>query len=310
MDNKPEKRNAAVEDTHHPWDVQQLCLHIWIVAVIRMDIAVSGEMPLPDQKKKQKKVPPYPRGKKRQVPLIRCVIFDLDDTLYDCLGQRVRVTHRYAAQAMVDAGVKADAEAIYRARMRAFRTDPMLRHIDAEVTRHFGAENPEEISRIAREAYFNCPVGKLSLFSGSLPLLRFLAKRGVRNFIVSFGEPKIQHAKVKALGLDHEPSVEKIYFADRSNVLTKEAAFRKIQKRTGLKSSEILVVGDRPAREIRAGKELGMHTVRVRHGEFKSQKPIGSEEEPDYVIGNISEVRKLPYFWGQRALVSAANQRE
>jgi len=173
---------------------------------------------------------------KRSQPLIRCVIFDLDDTLYDCLGQRVRVTHRHAAQAMVEAGLKADAEAVYRARMRAFRTDPMLRYIDAEVARHFGAENPEEISRIAREAYFNCPVGKLTLFPGSLPLLRFLAKRGVRNFIVSFGEPKVQHAKVKALGLDREPSVEKIYFADRNNVLTKEAAFRKIQKRTRLTS--------------------------------------------------------------------------
>jgi FMN phosphatase YigB (HAD superfamily) len=283
-----------------------------------MDIAVSGEMPLPAQTKKKrnkKNSVSSPSSNKRQartrvMPVIRCVIFDLDDTLYDCLGQRVRVTHRYAAQAMVAAGLTADAEAVYRARMRAFRTDPMLRHIDAEVTRLFGAENPEEISRIAREAYFNCPVGKLKLFPGSLPLLRFLAKRGVRNFIVSFGEPKIQHAKVKALGLDREPSVEKIYFADRNNVLTKEAAFRRIQKRTGVLASEILVVGDRPAREIRAGRELGMHTVRLRHGEFKSQEPIGPEEEPDYEVENISDVRKLPYSWGQRALVSAANQRE
>jgi FMN phosphatase YigB (HAD superfamily) len=270
-----------------------------------MDIAVSGEMPLPDQKKKPKKLVSQPRGKKRRVrrrvkPLIRCVIFDLDDTLYDCLGQRVRVTHRYAAQAMVDAGLNASAEAVYRARMRAFRTDPMLRHIDAEVTRHFGAENPEAVSRIAREAYFNCPVGKLSLFPGSLPLLRYLAKRGVRNFIVSFGEPKTQHAKVKALGLNREPSVEKIYFADRNNVLTTEAAFRKIQTRTRLTPAEILIVGDRPAREIRAGKELGMHTVRLRHGEFKSQMPVGPEEEPDYVIKNISEVKKLPFTWGDR----------
>jgi FMN phosphatase YigB (HAD superfamily) len=268
-----------------------------------MDIAVSGEMPLPDQKKKQKKVALYPRGKKRQVrssgkPLIRCVIFDLDDTLYDCLGQRVRVTHRYAAQAMVEAGLKADAEAVYRARMRAFRIDPMLRHIDAEVCRHFGAENPEAVSHVAREAYFNCPVGYLTLFPGSLPLLRFLKKRGVRNFIVSFGEPKTQHAKVKALGLDRELSVEKIYYADRNNVLTKEAAFRKIQKKTGLLPDRILVVGDRPAREIRAGRELGMHTVRLRHGEFKSQLPSDPEEEPDFVIKNISEVRKLPFVWG------------
>jgi FMN phosphatase YigB (HAD superfamily) len=264
-------------------------------------------MPLPDTKKTRSRPALKPRSRKQQTerhkkPLIRCVIFDLDDTLYDCLGQRVPVTHRYAAQAMVEAGLKADAEAVYRARMRAFRTDPMLRYIDAEVTRHFGAEDPEEISRIAREAYFNCPVGKLTLFPGSLPLLRFLAKRGVRNFIVSFGEPKIQRAKVKALGLDREPSVEKIYFADRNNLLTKEAAFRKIQKRTRLTPNEILIVGDRPAREIRAGKELGMHTARLLHGEFKFQKPVGPEEEPDYVIENISEVRKLPFCWGVDAL--------
>ena len=255
-------------------------------------------MPLPDRKKKQKK---HAHGSRTPRLLIRCVIFDLDDTLYDCFGQRVRVTHRYAAQAMVKAGLNAGVEAVYRARMQAFRQDPMLRHIDAEVSRRFRAEDPEAVGRAAREAYFNCPVGKLTLFAGSLPLLRFLAKRGVRNFIVSFGEPSTQHAKVKALGLDHEPSIEKIYFADRGNVLTKEAAFRKIQQRTGLKPGEILIVGDRPAREIRAGKELGMHTVRLLHGEFKSQMPVGPEEEPGYVIRNISEVRKLPFVWGGEA---------
>jgi len=270
-----------------------------------MDIAISGEMPLPAQRMKKKEFLAQQRRRKQRgrhttTPLIRCVIFDLDDTLYDCFGQRLRATHRHAAQAMVEAGLNATADAVFRARMRAFRQDPMLRHIDAEISRHFGAKDPEAVSRAAREAYFNCPVGKLTLFPGSLPLLRFLAKRGVRNFIVSFGEPKIQHAKVKALGLDREPSVEKIYYADRGNVLTKETAFRKIQKRTRLAPSEILIVGDRPAREIRAGRELGMHTVRLHHGEFKSQKPIGAEEKPDHVIGNISEVRKLPFTWGGR----------
>jgi FMN phosphatase YigB (HAD superfamily) len=231
-------------------------------------------------------------------PKIRCVIFDLDDTLYDCLGQRVRVAHRHAAQAMADAGLNAGVEAVYRVRMRAFRQDPMLRYIDGEVARHFGVENSEVLSTVAREAYFNCPVGKLKLFPGSLPLLRFLAKRGVRNFIVSFGEPKIQRAKVKSLGLESEASVERIYYADRGNALTKEAAFRKIQKKTKLDPSQILVVGDRPMREIRAGRELGMHTVRLRHGEFKNQLPAGPEEKPDFVIKKISEVRKLPFIWG------------
>ena len=151
----------------------------------------------------------------------------------------------------------------------------MLRYIDAEVSRHFRAESPEAVTRAAREAYFNCPVGKLTLFAGSLPLLRFLARRGVRTFIVSFGEPKTQRAKVKALGLDREPFVERIYYADRENVLTKEAAFRKIRKKTRLTPGEMLVIGDRPAREIRAGRELGMHTVRMRHASSNHRCPQG-----------------------------------
>jgi FMN phosphatase YigB (HAD superfamily) len=239
---------------------------------------------------------PLRRPKAR--PPIRCVIFDLDDTLYDCFGQRVRAAHRHAAEAMVKAGLQADVEAVYRERMRAFRHDPMLRYIDPEVTRRFHAERPAEVIAAAREAYFNCPVGKLKLFSSSLPLLRFLAARGVKNFIVSFGEPEIQRQKVSALRLDREPSVEKFFYADRANVLTKEAAFRQIQQQLGLPAAQMLIVGDRPSREIRAGKELGMRTVRVHRGEFKSQVPMCPEEVPDYVIENISEIKKLPFAWG------------
>ncbi|HEX7286595.1 MAG TPA: HAD family hydrolase, partial [Candidatus Angelobacter sp.] len=170
--------------------------------------------------------------------MIRCVIFDLDDTLYDCFGQRVRPAHRHAAAAMVKAGLKATVEAVYRARMKAFRNDPMLRHIDPEVCRQFGAEDVERISKAARDAYFNLPVGRLKLFRGTMPLLRFLHSRGVRVFIVSFGEPKIQKAKVKALGLEGRPAIDKIFYADRDKLLTKEAAFKKIQNDLALPAGE------------------------------------------------------------------------
>src|SRR3954465_3227000 len=228
-------------------------------------------------------------------PLIRCVIFDLDDTLYDCLGQRVRPAHLHAAEAMVAAGLKGTVEQVYRARLRAFQSDPMLRHIDAEVIRQFGAENPEAVSKAAHDAYFACPVGKLTLFRGTAPLLHFLGKSGVRIFITTFGDVETQHAKVKALGLDREAAIEKIYYADRAKRMTKESAFRQIQAETRIAPNEVLVVGDRPMSEIRAAKTLGMHTVRLRRGEFASQNPADELERADFEITNISEVRKLPY---------------
>jgi FMN phosphatase YigB (HAD superfamily) len=239
-----------------------------------------------------------PKTKTDQKPLIRCVIFDLDDTLYDCLGQRVRPAHRHAARAMVEAGLKASVDAVYRTRLRAFRIDPVLRHIDDEVCRRFAAADPEAVSHAAREAYFNYPVGELKLFPGTISLLRHLHRRGVRVFVVSFGEPKIQHAKVCALGLEDHPCIDRILYADRDRLLTKEAAFRLIQLELRLPVEQMLVVGDRPMSEIRAGNELGMHTVRIHRGEFAAQEPQGPEEEPDYVVDSISKVRGLEYQWG------------
>ena len=230
-----------------------------------------------------------------QRPLIRCVIFDLDDTLYDCLGQRVRPAHRHAAEAMIAAGLKGSIQQVYRARLREFHIDPMLRHIDAAVIKHFGAPDPDAVSRAAHDAYFNCPVGKLTLFRGTLPLLHYLKKNGVRIFITTFGDVGTQHAKVAALGLDREPAIEKIYYADRAKRVTKESAFRQIHSETRIPANQILVVGDRPMSEIRAAKSLGMHTVRIRRGEFASQSPVDEAERADHEINQISQVKKLPF---------------
>jgi len=54
-----------------------------------------------------------------------------------------------------------------------------------------------------------------------------LCERGRQKFIVSFGEPKIQRAKSRVAWAGPRAICRKIYYADRGNVLTKEAAFRK-----------------------------------------------------------------------------------
>src|SRR5205085_9664582 len=104
-------------------------------------------------------------------PLISTVIFDLDDTLYDCFRQRVQLAHRHAAQAMVKAGVKGTTEQVFKVRMAAFKRDPHLHTIDAAVFRHFRVTNPELVGMRARAAYFSTPVGKLALFPASRHVL-------------------------------------------------------------------------------------------------------------------------------------------
>ncbi len=235
-------------------------------------------------------------------PLITTVVFDLDDTLYDCFGQRVRAAHLRAAEAMASAGLPASAKAIFQARMRAFANDPQLTRIDEAVAEHFGvpAGEREKLVRAARLAFFTLPVGKLTLFPGTLKVLRGLKKSGVRVFVVSFGDPETQRAKVAALGLDREPSIDHVFYADTGNVLTKEAFFRSILRNAERDPKRVLVVGDRPSSEIRAGKALGMHTARLRGGEFVRLKAQGPEEQADFEISKIDAVLQLPFAFGKK----------
>lgn len=223
------------------------------------------------------------------------MIFDLDDTLYDCFGQRVWAAHRHAAEATVQAGIPASAGEVFKLRMKAFETDPQLEHIDAEVCRHFGVDNPVRMTSIAREAFFTLPVGKLRLFPGTRRVLHWLKRRGVKVFLVSFGDPAIQRAKVASLGLDREKSIDHIFYADTGEAVTKEDAFRVILRRAERDPARVLVVGDRPSSEIRAGKRLGAHTVRLRHGEFSALEPRGPEERADHEIRDINDVLRLPF---------------
>ncbi|HXE90572.1 MAG TPA: HAD family hydrolase [Terriglobales bacterium] len=231
-------------------------------------------------------------------PLISVVIFDLDDTLYDCLGQRVRAAHYQAARAMARAGVPASARAIHRVRLRAFERDPRLEPIDREVCRHFGIPFSARLHQVARRAFFQTPVRRLHLFPGVRTLLRTLHRRGVRIFIASYGHPPTQHAKVRSLGLDREPAVERIFFADTNKTVTKEQLFKRLLETVERDPRRFLVVGDRPSSEIGAGNRHGMHTVRVRHGEFSKLEPEGPDETPDFELRRVTDILKLPFRFG------------
>ncbi len=182
--------------------------------------------------------------------------------------------------------------------MKAYRSDPQLHHIDNFVCDQFGIDEREEIIRLSREAFFSLPVGRLSLFRGARRVLRTLRRMGVRVFVVSYGIPAIQRAKAAALGLDREPAVERLFFADREKITTKDSAFQEILELTRARPGHVLVVGDRCSGEIRAGNRLGMHTVRILGGEFGKLGPASREEEPDFQIKKLTEVLDLPFRFG------------
>ena len=56
---------------------------------------------------------------------------------------------------------------------------------------------------------------------------------------------------------------------------------------------QAVMVGDRIDNDIRPAKEIGMATVRLRHGMSRNQQPSSPHDEPDATIDNLLDLPRL-----------------
>ncbi len=81
-----------------------------------------------------------------------------------------------------------------------------------------------------------------------------------RSFLVTTGYTALQQSKVRQLGIAADFSEIHIVDPNRSND-TKKTIFQDILRRHSYPPEKVLVVGDDPASELLAGRDLGMVTV-------------------------------------------------
>jgi len=238
----------------------------------------------------------------RPKPRITTVVFDLDDTLYDCYRQRVLGAHRYACRTMLRENLRRalrrriGLEEVLRLRLRLFRRERNLETLDRRLLTRLGVEGrqADRLAGIGRRAYFGFPVGRLRLFPDTRPTLRRLHQAGVRIFILTAGQLKIQKAKARVLGLDRSPYVSRIFFTGMFQGRGKRKFLRRIL-RVEPDPHRILVVGDRPDSEIREARALGMWTVRRRGGEFARRQPAHRLERAHFTLRSLSSLFRLGF---------------
>lgn len=207
---------------------------------------------------------------------IRGVVFDLDDTLYDCLGQCVGPAHREAARAMVEAGARASVEEILEARLALAGVAPDL---DGAVAAAFRSVNPLKVAEAGRRAFFDRDPGSIVAFAFAMDVVTRV-RAVARTALLSTGHPPTQRKKLVALGL--ETAFDDVLLDDVFGRSAKEATLEAWTKRVGIPAASVLVVGDRPDNEIAAAIRLGMQSLRIRGGEFASRPtPVGVPEADD-----------------------------
>jgi len=224
---------------------------------------------------------------------IKAVLFDLDDTLFDCSGTLVKDARKRAARAMVLAGLpttvphafalQEEIEAKMGPRIPAFEFITDLFALPKSTA--------TQIQHAALKAYNQPILGRIKPLQNAVRVLKLLRKRGIQTAIVTSGNIARQKQKIKKLRLS--PLVDSIEYHDIEKESSKKKHFESILKKFRLNPADVLCVGDRVHSEIKAGNALGMTTVRFLHGRYACLKPATKLEVPDFEITSLSKIPSI-----------------
>lgn len=225
-------------------------------------------------------------------PSLGAVIFDLDDTLFDCTGQLTTPARRRAATILSHTYPPSFDKAL---NLQVELSDYVG---STEAIREVGSrfELPGHIIEHALSAYNEPEVPPIILLSGAEDTLAALKHAGIPVALVTTGSPSRQLRKIKRLGLHH-------IFSERSGTLflhdptkhtpDKAPHLLDASSALGVPPERTAVVGDKLDAEIEAGNRLGMFTIRLRHGRQATATPASAHQIPDAEIDNLPNIVEL-----------------
>ncbi len=220
---------------------------------------------------------------------MKAIIFDLDDTLYDCTGSLLEASRKRAAKAMVNEGLPGTEEEAYFLQKKMSEEHGPYYPVFNEIASKFNKDH--EFVRAALKAYNSDEVTNIQLFPDVIPTLKKLAQDNYKLFLLTTGIHERQHKKIELLDLKQH--FDEIVINDQEVGLLMEDCFEAIARKYSLSPQNITVVGDRVREELRIAKSKGMVTVQMLHGRFKNETAYDRSNKPDYKIKRFFQLPTL-----------------
>jgi len=220
---------------------------------------------------------------------IKAVIFDLDDTLYDCSGSLIDASRSRAAKALVEAGLPCTEEEAYQLQKELTEKYGPYYHVFNEIVNKYNADN--KLVNIAYKAYNSSEVSEIKPFPYVISTLKELKEKGYKLFLLTVGVHERQEKKINILGL--KPHFDEIVVSDQEIGLPMEDCMRDLIERHTINFREAVMVGDRVREELRIAKSLGMTTIQMLHGRFKNEPAVNDCDKPDYKIKRIFQITTI-----------------
>ena len=217
---------------------------------------------------------------------VKAVIFDLDDTLYDCTGSLIEASRRRAAKSMVEAGLPCTEDEAYQLQKELAEKHGPYHPVFNEIVNRFHAD-PKLVST-AYKAYNSSEVVGIKPFSDVIPTLKELRERDYKLFLLTVGVHERQEKKINILGL--KAYFDEIIVNDQEIGLLTEDCIRDLLGRHNINFKEAVMVGDRARDELRIAKSLSMITIQMLHGRFKNEPAVNECDRPDYKVKRIFQI--------------------
>ncbi len=217
---------------------------------------------------------------------IKAIIFDLDDTLYDCSGTLALKSKKLAAKIISKAINCSETEALKLQLELESSLGPET-NISREIANLYNL--PDKFCKEISRSLNTLDIESAILFPDTMDSIKALKRMDYKLFLVTFGNRKTQKDKIRVLGLEN--IFNEIIITD--NPAGKEKCFKEILTRYHLVPEQVLCVGDKIKDEIEAGKKLGMSTALMKHGRhYNFYKSKIKDNVPYTYISSISDLLK------------------
>ncbi|MBI5795746.1 MAG: HAD-IA family hydrolase [Planctomycetes bacterium] len=222
---------------------------------------------------------------------IKAIIFDLDDTLYDCSGTLVVRGRRQVAKTIARL-INSSEEEAYHLQLEMEEKYGVKANIYEKIVSHYHL--PGTYAQELLEEFVHINISDITAFPDVIETLKRLKAQGYRLVLVTSGDKEIQRKKIDVLGLNNR-YFDDIVITERNKGQSKKACFQEIMKRYDLQAEEVICVGDKIDDELAAGKSLGMVTVMFEHGRHYNAylKVQDKYIKPDYFIKHIKDILGL-----------------
>jgi FMN phosphatase YigB (HAD superfamily) len=220
------------------------------------------------------------------------IIFDLDDTLIDTFSMLITPLEEKAAREI--------------ARLNA--SQPIHEHLD-KILLELRKREPIQIENVLGEQFSlktdalikrqavignlkGIKLDRLAMRPEVYIFLREL-KEKYKLFLLTEGNEDFQNRKIDHLGIrDLFREIRITSTAEDSKERIIEDLIKEYEN-DQLKSNSLLIVGNRLDKEIRAGNNLGIRTIWLRHGEGSNPSSDSQNGVPDYIVDDILEIKKV-----------------